>query len=84
MWQRRQTIEFQTFQNVKVPLEVVAGRLTTDLQPKHASALQTQLTPQMWERARQGQEATILRPSSEKVGLALSSNTHHVVMTATP
>ena len=31
------TIEFQTFQNVKVPLEVVAGHLTMDLQPKHAS-----------------------------------------------
>ena len=30
------TIEFQTFQNVKVPLEVVAGQLTMDLQPKHA------------------------------------------------
>ena len=55
-----------------------------DLQPMHASALQTQLTPQMWERAQQGQEATILQPSSEKVGLALSSNTHHVAMTATP
>ena len=75
------TIEFQTFQNVK---EVVAGHLTMDLQPKHASALQTQLTPQMWEQARQGQEATILRPSSEKVGLALSSITHGVATTATP
>ena len=60
---------FQTFQNVKVPREVVAGHLTMDLQPKHASTLQTQLTPQMWEHARQGQEATILRPSSEKKNL---------------
>ena len=63
------TIEFRNFQNNQVPLEVVAGRLTIDLQPKHASALQKQLTPQMWEQARQGQEATILRPSSENIGL---------------
>ena len=77
------TIESQTFQNVKVFVEVVAGHLTVDLQPKRASALQRQLTPQMWEHARQGQEATILRPSSEKVGLALSSITHHVATTAT-
>ena len=61
------TIEFRNFRNAKVPLEVVAGRLTLDLKPKHASALQKQLTPQMWEQARQGQEATILRPSSEKL-----------------
>ena len=32
------TIEFQTFQNAQVPLEVVGGHLTEDLQPKHASA----------------------------------------------
>ena len=76
------TIGFQTFQNVKVPLAVVAGHLTMDLQPKRASALL--LMPQMWEQARQGQEATILRPSSEKVGLALSSTTHHVATTVTP
>ena len=60
------TIEFRNFQNAQVPLEVVAGHLTMDLKPKHASAPQKQLTPQMWEQARQGQEATILRPSSEK------------------
>ena len=60
------TIEFRNFRNAKVPLEVLAGHLTMDLQPKHASALQKQLTPQMWEQARQGQEATIVRPSSEK------------------
>ena len=41
------TIEFRNFQNAKVPLEVVAGHLTMDLKPKHASALQKQLTPQM-------------------------------------
>ena len=41
------TIEFRTFQNAKVPLEVVAGHLTLDLKPKRASALQKQLTPQM-------------------------------------
>ena len=56
------TVEFQTFQNVKDP-----AHLTLDLQPKHASALQRQLTPQMWELARQGQEVTILRPSSERL-----------------
>ena len=33
------TIEFRNFQNAQVPLEVVAGLLTMDLQP--------QLTPQM-------------------------------------
>ena len=54
------TIEFRNFQNAKVPLEVVAGHLTMDFQPKPASALQEQLTPQMWEQARQGQEAAIL------------------------
>ena len=43
------TIEFRNFQNAQVPLEVVAGHLTMDFQPKHASALQTQLTPQRWE-----------------------------------
>ena len=32
----------------------------------------------------QGQEATIPRPSSEKVGFALSSLTHLVATTATP
>ena len=67
-----------------VPLEVVAGHLTMNLKPKHASARQKQVTTQMWEQARQGQEATILRPSSEKNGLDLSSITHHVAMTATP
>ena len=61
------TIEFRNFKNAQVPLEVVAGHLTMDLKPKHASALQKQLTPQMWEQARQGQEAIILRPSSEKL-----------------
>ena len=54
-------IEFRNFQNAKVLLEVVAGHLTMDLQPEHAAALQKQLTPQMWEQPRQGQEATILR-----------------------
>ena len=34
------TIEFQTFQNVRVLVEVVAGHLTVELQPKHALALQ--------------------------------------------
>ena len=43
------TIEFRNFQDALVPLEVVAGHLTMDLKPKHASALQEQLTPQMWE-----------------------------------
>ena len=61
------TMEFRNFQNAKVPLEVVAGHLTMDLKPKHASALQKQLTPQMWEQTHQGQEATIPRPSSEKL-----------------
>ena len=42
------------------------------------------LKPQMWEQARQGQEATILRPFSETIGLDLSSITHHVAITATP
>ena len=69
------TIEFETFQNAKVPLEVVAGHLTVDLQPKRASAPQKQLAPEMREQVRQGQEATILRPSSENVALALSSVT---------
>ena len=55
-----------------------------DLKPRHASALQKQLTPQMWEQARQGQEATILRPSSEIIGLDSSSVTHPVALTATP
>ena len=54
-------IEFRNFQNAKVLLEVVAGHSTMDLQPEHASALQKQLTLEMWEQARQGQEATILR-----------------------
>ena len=78
------TIEFQTFQNAKVPVEVVAGHLTLDLKPERASALQQQLMPQMWEQARQGQEATILRPSSENIGLDSLSVTHPVDMTATP
>ena len=34
------TIEFRNFQNAKIPLEVVAGQLTMDSQPKPASALQ--------------------------------------------
>ena len=55
-----------------------------DLKPKHASALQKQFTPQMWEQARQRQEATILRPSSEKVGVDSPPITHQVAMTATP
>ena len=38
----------------------------------------------MWEQTRQGQEASILRPSSEKVGLASSSITHLVATTVTP
>ena len=62
----------------------MAGHLTMDHQPKHASALQRQLTPQMWAQTRQGQQASILRPSSEKVGLAFSSSTHLVATTATP
>ena len=37
-------IELRNFQNGKVPLEVVAGHLTTDRRPEHASALQKQLT----------------------------------------
>ena len=63
----QKTVEFRNFQNAKVPLEVVAGHLTMDLKPKHASALQKQLTTQMWEQARQGQVSTILPPSSEKL-----------------
>ena len=78
------TIEFRNLQNAHVPLEVVAGHLTMDLKPKCASALQKQLTPQAWEQARQGQEATILRPSSENIGLDSSSITHPVAMTTTP
>ena len=58
------------------PLEVVAGHLTMDLKPKHASALQQQLSPQMWEQARQRQEATILRPSLEKAGLDSYHRSH--------
>ena len=81
---REKTIEFRNFQNAQVPLEVVAGHLTMDLKPKHASALQKQLTSQMWEQARQRQEATILRPSSENIGLDSSSITHPVATTATP
>ena len=77
------TIEFRIFQHAQDPLEVVAGHLTMDLKLKHASALQTQLMPQMWERARQGQ-ATIPGPSSENIGLDSSSVTHHVATTATP
>ena len=77
------TLEFRNFQNDKVPLEVVAGDLTMDLKPKHASALQKQLTPQMWEQARHGQEATTLRLSSGKSGLDSSSITHHVATIAT-
>ena len=77
-------MEFRNFRNAQVLLEVVAGHLTMDLQPRHASALQKQLTPQMWVQARQGQEATILRPSSENIGLYSSSIIHPVAMTATP
>ena len=79
----QRTIEFRNFQNARVPLEVVAGHLTVDVQREHASALQTQLTTQMWERS-QGQEAAILRPSSEELGVDSSSIIHHVAMTATP
>ena len=78
------TIEFRNFQSAQVPLEVVTGDLAMDLKPKHASALQRQLTPQMWEQARQGQEGAILRPSSENIGLDSSSVTRNVAMTATP
>ena len=78
------TIEFRNFRNVQVPIEVVAGHLTMDLPPKHASAHQSQLTPPMWDQARQGQEATILRPSSENIGWDASSLTQPVAMTATP
>ena len=80
----QKTIEFRNFENAKVPLEVVAGHLTMDLKPEHASALENQLTTQMWEQARQRQEATILRPSSEKVGFYSSSIIYHVAMTVTP
>ena len=65
------TNEFRNFRNAQVPLEVVAGHLTMDLQPRHASALLRQLMPQMWEQGRQGQEATILRPSSENIRFGL-------------
>ena len=79
------TIEFETFQNAKVPLEVVAGHLTMDLQPKRASAPQKQLAPEMREQVRQGQEATILRPSSENVVLVWPYHqSHHVATTAKP
>ena len=66
----------EMFQNVMVLLGVVAGHLTMDILPKRASALQKQVMPQMWEQARQGQEVTILRPSSENVGSVLSAITH--------
>ena len=56
----KKTKEFRNFRSAQVPLEEVAGHLTMDLEPKDASALQKQLTPQMWRQARQGQEATIL------------------------
>ena len=36
----QKTIEFENFQNAKVPLEVVAGHLTMDIKPEHASSLQ--------------------------------------------
>ena len=65
------TIELQAFPNAKVPLEVVAGHLTMDLQPKHASALRNGCRHSCGEQSRQGQEVNILRPSSEKVGLTL-------------
>ena len=55
-----------------------------DLKPEHASALKKQLTTHLWEQARQGQEATILRPSSENIGSDLSSIIHQVAMSATP
>ena len=78
------TIEFRNFQNFQFSLDVAAGHWTMDLQPKDAAALQKQLTGQMWEQERQGQEATILRPSSEKnIGLDSSSITLLVAMTAT-
>ena len=37
------TVEFRNFLNAKVPLEVVAGHLTIDLKPEHASSLQKRL-----------------------------------------
>ena len=80
----QRTIEFRNFQNARVLFEVVAGHLTVDIQREHGSALQKQLTTQMWEQARQGQEATILRPYSEELGVDSSSIIHHVAMTATP
>ena len=77
------TVEFRNFQNDKVPLEVIAGHLTMDLKPNHASALQKQLAPQMWEVARKGQEVTTLRPSSGKSGSESSSIIHRVATTVT-
>ena len=80
----KKTIKFRTFRGAQVRLEVVAGHLTRDLEPKHASALQKQLTPQMLGQARQGLEATVLPPSSENIDLDSSFLTHPVAVTATP
>ena len=77
------TIEFRNFQNVQVPREVVAGHLTMDLKPKHASSLQKYLTGQMWEQARHGQEVALRPPSEWIQGLDSSSIAHHVSMTVT-
>ena len=78
----QKTIEFRNIQNAKVPLEVVAGHLTMDLRPKHASSFQRHLTTQMWDQARHGQEVTF-RPSSERHVIHDPSVVHHVVKTAT-
>ena len=78
----QKTIEFRNIQNAKVPLEVVAGHLTMDLRPKHASSFQKHLTTQMWDQARHGQEVPF-RPSSERHAIHDPSVVHHVVKTAT-
>ena len=83
MWRRRQS-NFKHSETPRSLLKLWRVSLTMEPQPKHASALQKQLTPQMWGQARQGQEAAVLRLSSEKVGLDFSPITHHVAMAATP
>ena len=77
----QKTIEFRNIQNAKVPLEVVAGHLTMDLRPKHASSFQRHLTTQMWDQACHGQEVTF-RQSSERHAIHDPSVVHHVVKTA--
>ena len=52
----------------------MAGHLTMDLKPKHASALQKQLTPRMWEQARQGQEGYNFSTVFRKSGFGLVIN----------